>query len=302
MGYSIIADPDPPPRDGRRRGPAPRASQRDRWTASSGPSRRSQTTAAWLGTGRPDIPVPIVLVGGLPSEWAVPLDRDRQPRHRARSPRSTCSPVGRGGSAIVTGPMDWWESQQRIAGWRDTLIAAGIPPSDELVFEGDWTPSSGEHGLYRLVERVPDLDAVFASNDQMALGVLHARPPAGPTRSRRALRRRGGRHRRGLTFLAAAHHRASAPARCRRARGRGPRPDDPDRATAESRRRGATGPVQSPESGADRPIQQSASARGLERPRRIAPRLTSASGRPWPGAGSHEPRRVAAGTGRSRRG
>jgi DNA-binding LacI/PurR family transcriptional regulator len=29
---------------------------------------------------------------------------------------------------IITGPMDWWESQQRAAGWRDTLAAAGIPP------------------------------------------------------------------------------------------------------------------------------------------------------------------------------
>jgi len=34
--------------------------------------------------------------------------------------------------------------------------------------------TSGEEGLYRLLEQEPDLDAVFASNDQMALGVLHA--------------------------------------------------------------------------------------------------------------------------------
>jgi LacI family transcriptional regulator len=42
------------------------------------------------------------------------------------------------------------------------------------VFEGDWTPSSGEEGLYQLLRGTPDIDAVFASNDQMALGVMHA--------------------------------------------------------------------------------------------------------------------------------
>ena len=39
---------------------------------------------------------------------------------------------------------------------------------------GDWGATSGEEGLYRLLEQEPQLDAVFASNDQMALGVLHA--------------------------------------------------------------------------------------------------------------------------------
>ena len=40
--------------------------------------------------------------------------------------------------------------------------------------EGDWTAASGEEGLHRLLRAVPGIDAVFASNDQMALGVLHA--------------------------------------------------------------------------------------------------------------------------------
>ena len=162
--------------------------------------------------------------------------------------------------------MDWWESQQRIAGWRDTLIAAGISPSDELIFEGDWTPSSGEHGLYRLVERVPALDAVFASNDQMALGVLHGAHRLG----RRVPDElsvvgvddiaEGSHFWPPLTTVHQPLRDAGALAVA-----------DLDQiirigATAESRRRGATGPVQSPESGADRPIQQSASARGLGRP------------------------------------
>jgi DNA-binding LacI/PurR family transcriptional regulator len=54
-----------------------------------------------------------------------------------------------------------------------TLDEHGLAP-DELVAEGDWTPASGEVGLERLLASAPDLDAVFASNDQMALGALHA--------------------------------------------------------------------------------------------------------------------------------
>jgi LacI family transcriptional regulator len=76
--------------------------------------------------------------------------------------------------AIVTGPLDWWEARERLAGWRETMSSAGAQPVDELIVEGDWTPSSGEEGLQALLRRAPDIDAVFASNDQMALGVMHA--------------------------------------------------------------------------------------------------------------------------------
>jgi LacI family transcriptional regulator len=75
---------------------------------------------------------------------------------------------------IVTGPATWWESQRRVAGWRQTLEARGREVEEGLIVEGDWTVASGEQALYRLLEVCPDIDAVFASNDQMALGVMHA--------------------------------------------------------------------------------------------------------------------------------
>jgi LacI family transcriptional regulator len=55
----------------------------------------------------------------------------------------------------------------------------GLEASDDLVVEGDWSPASGEAALHELLRRRPDIDAVFASNDQMALGVLHAAHRAG---------------------------------------------------------------------------------------------------------------------------
>jgi DNA-binding LacI/PurR family transcriptional regulator len=75
---------------------------------------------------------------------------------------------------IVTGPLRWWEAQQRLRGWRETLDERGLEASESLIVEGDWTVTSGEQGLYSLLERCPEIDAVFASNDQMALGVIHA--------------------------------------------------------------------------------------------------------------------------------
>ena len=76
---------------------------------------------------------------------------------------------------IVTGPMTWWEAQQRLEGWRSVLIENVMADHiDRLVAYGDWGPAAGEAGLLQLRGQVPSLDAVFASNDQMALGILKA--------------------------------------------------------------------------------------------------------------------------------
>jgi DNA-binding LacI/PurR family transcriptional regulator len=75
---------------------------------------------------------------------------------------------------IITGPSSWWEAQERLAGWREAVIAAGYPNVDSLIVEGGWDPPSGDVGLHNLLDRDPGLDAVFVSNDQMALGALQA--------------------------------------------------------------------------------------------------------------------------------
>ena len=43
-----------------------------------------------------------------------------------------------------------------------------------MIVEGDWNPPSGDVGLHTLLDQDPDIDAVFVSNDQMALGALQA--------------------------------------------------------------------------------------------------------------------------------
>jgi LacI family transcriptional regulator len=81
---------------------------------------------------------------------------------------------------IVTGPLTWWEARQRLEGWRMVLSEKNMDADiDALISYGDWSPASGEAGLLQLLGQVSSLDAVFASNDQMALGVLKAAKEAG---------------------------------------------------------------------------------------------------------------------------
>ena len=74
---------------------------------------------------------------------------------------------------IITGPLDWWESQARLAGWQSTMEKAGLDTDPSLVVEGNWLAESGRKGMETLLGRRPDTQAVFACNDSMALGVVH---------------------------------------------------------------------------------------------------------------------------------
>lgn len=71
----------------------------------------------------------------------------------------------------IAGPNDWLEARDRIEGWRRTLVEAGasVPP----VLAGDWSARSG-YVAGQALARQAGVSAVFAANDQMALGLLRA--------------------------------------------------------------------------------------------------------------------------------
>lgn len=75
---------------------------------------------------------------------------------------------------MITGPMDWMVSRHRFRGWKAALETAVLPAADHQVVEGDWSCLSGEVGLKQLLKQFPDMDAVFISNDRMALGAMRA--------------------------------------------------------------------------------------------------------------------------------
>jgi DNA-binding LacI/PurR family transcriptional regulator len=73
--------------------------------------------------------------------------------------------------AHISGPQDFIEAQERIVGWRRTLEQAGAPIPE--VIRGDWSAQSG-YDAGQLLASLPEVTAVFAANDNMALGLLRA--------------------------------------------------------------------------------------------------------------------------------
>lgn len=128
---------------------------------------------AWSNVAGIDRPAPVLMVGGMGGQTLLgSIGIDNRAIGRLATEHLLAGGARRVG--IITGPLDWWEARQRQLGWRESLQERGLPAGDQLVVNGDWSATSGEEGLYRLLDQMPEVDAVFASNDQMALGVMHA--------------------------------------------------------------------------------------------------------------------------------
>lgn len=70
----------------------------------------------------------------------------------------------------VAGPLDWLDAWARHRAWQSELKAAGIEELDVVV--GDWSAAFG-YEVARHAGRLPECTAIFAGNDQMALGLIH---------------------------------------------------------------------------------------------------------------------------------
>ena len=58
----------------------------------------------------------------------------------------------------------------RYAGYKEAMTEAGLGVSEDLFFQGDFTATSGQAAMEALLEKGVAMTAVFAANDQMALG------------------------------------------------------------------------------------------------------------------------------------
>jgi LacI family transcriptional regulator len=119
-------------------------------------------------------PVPVVFINMQPRPGLAVAAMDNREGGRLATEHLLFQGYRRIG--IISGPCSWWEAQQREQGWREAMLAAGIKPREleALKVTGDWYPASGEKGLEELLQRCPDLQAVFACNDPMAAGALTA--------------------------------------------------------------------------------------------------------------------------------
>ncbi|MGJ5827759.1 LacI family DNA-binding transcriptional regulator [Streptomyces ossamyceticus] len=86
---------------------------------------------------------------------------------------------GRARIATITGRLDVYGAQRRIEGYRDALEDAGREVDERLIVPGDFTEEGGRRAMWELLERCPDLDAVFAESDVMAAGARQVLREAG---------------------------------------------------------------------------------------------------------------------------
>ena len=127
------------------------------------------TAAAGEALAEVPTDIPLVTVDGDPERSSPLVTVDQE----AGALLATRHLLDAGHATVwhVAGPADWFDAAGRIGGWQQALEAAGaeVPP----VSPADWSAASGYRaGL--LLARMPEVTAVFAANDHLALGILRA--------------------------------------------------------------------------------------------------------------------------------
>lgn len=127
---------------------------------------------SWFQEVVPQLAIPVVFLSTQPRGDLNVVEID----NRSGAYMATEHLLKRGYQKIglITGPLTWWAASERRRGWQDALTDVGIPFSESQIVEGNWSAESGEHGLHELLAKSPDIQAVFACNDQMALGLMQA--------------------------------------------------------------------------------------------------------------------------------
>ena len=124
----------------------------------------------WVEERMNTIPVPVIFLAMQPRDGISSIATDNyQGAVMATNHLLDC---GRKQIGHISGPLTWWEADERKRGWRDTLNAAGINTSEKHWAEGNWSSASGEQAFSQLLVTFPEMDAVFVANDQMALSVM----------------------------------------------------------------------------------------------------------------------------------
>jgi LacI family transcriptional regulator len=75
---------------------------------------------------------------------------------------------------VITGPAAFAATSERLLGVEGALAGAQVLLERTLIAEGDWQIASGIEAARRLLARPHRPTAIFAFNDEMAIGVLRA--------------------------------------------------------------------------------------------------------------------------------
>ncbi len=75
---------------------------------------------------------------------------------------------------LVAGPHGFRSAAERRAGFEEGMAAAGLKVGRSLIVEGNYRFESGVTAAERLLDLSPRPTAIFASNDEMATGIVYA--------------------------------------------------------------------------------------------------------------------------------
>ena len=114
--------------------------------------------------------VPVVSLHHVPGGGVATVGSD----HELTGLLATQHLVSKGHRVIATviGARGRRVTQSRLRGYRRGLEEASLRFDNELVEEGNWQIAGAIEATTRLLERRPDITAIFAQNDTMAIGVL----------------------------------------------------------------------------------------------------------------------------------
>ncbi|MFB2580691.1 LacI family DNA-binding transcriptional regulator [Herbiconiux sp. P15] len=132
------------------------------------PQPKVLATLAKLTFGVPYVTVQTL---GTTDESEIAIDQ----LQAARQATAHLADLGHTRIGHLAGPQDWIDASSRLAGFRQELAARGL--DSDLLEMGDWSAESGYRAGAALL--AAGATAVFAANDQMALGLLHAAHDAG---------------------------------------------------------------------------------------------------------------------------
>ncbi|MDH7487061.1 MAG: LacI family DNA-binding transcriptional regulator [Anaerolineae bacterium] len=80
--------------------------------------------------------------------------------------------LGHRGIGVISGPPPLTAVEERLAGYRLALAERGVACDEGWFVQGDFTPESGFQAAAILLERCPQLTAIFCINDRMAMGAI----------------------------------------------------------------------------------------------------------------------------------
>jgi len=76
--------------------------------------------------------------------------------------------------ASIAGPERTTTGLERLTGYRQALMDAGVPVRDDLVVHGDFHVDSGYLAASQLLDQDPAPEAIFVANNQMTMGAIAA--------------------------------------------------------------------------------------------------------------------------------